>query len=163
MKVCLVFFQHSAKKLFAEYFLVAIRQIVAYECFFHLTCHRSKPLKRCSSIGGGGGHAGGAVAAAGVFYFYFSKILCQVSVQHSAKVFPECLIKNTRQKQLCQVCFHQVVFAECNAQQIFCRLFSHFAECFWHWASLLFSVVLEYSKQSTEDQIRSNLSTEPML
>jgi len=39
-----------------------------------LTCHRSKPLKRCSSIGGGGGHAGGAVAAAvGVFLILFFK------------------------------------------------------------------------------------------
>jgi len=48
---------------------------------------------------------------------------CRVSVLALGKVFAECPIKNTRQRNVCLLCVRRVSFAECNTRQSLCRVF----------------------------------------
>ena len=63
---------------------------------------------------------GGLVAR--FFFIFFENSLPSVGLA-LGKVFAECSIKNTWQRQLCRVFVRRVPFAECNTRQNLCQVF----------------------------------------
>ena len=56
-------------------------------------------------------------------YVVMLLFFCQASVSVLGKVFAECPIKNTRQRDVYRHCRCRVLFAECYTRQILCRVF----------------------------------------